>query len=34
MAVTKTEILAALDANKDGKLTRDELRPIPPASNN
>ncbi|MBL9201686.1 MAG: hypothetical protein JNL39_14340 [Opitutaceae bacterium] len=26
--------LAALDANKDGKLTRDELRPLPPAAAN
>lgn len=26
--------LAALDANQDGKLTRDELRPIPPAPAN
>lgn len=24
--------LAALDANKDGKLTRDELRPLPPTA--
>ncbi len=26
--------LAALDANKDGKLTRDELRPLPPTTAN
>ena len=25
--------LKALDANSDGKLTRDELRPLPPAAN-
>jgi hypothetical protein len=38
-AVSATEIaraatsLAALDGNKDGKLTMDELRPLPPVSN-
>jgi hypothetical protein len=28
-----TTSLTALDANKDGKLTHDELRPLPPAGN-
>jgi hypothetical protein len=28
-----TASLKALDANGDGKLTRDELRPLPPAAN-
>ncbi len=39
-ALSATEIanaprsLAALDTNKDGKLTRDELRPLPPTASN
>ena len=28
-----TNSLKALDANSDGKLTPDELRPLPPAQN-